>query len=123
MLAAAAWAGRPGDEGLVVDTAVISSLEAAGAPAEVLAAARKNIAASAEFEVWPENWESFLFFTGLETQWRFIAGLSGTVRTGLDYTAVLAEMQLKGMSVPDRIGLFADIKLMERAALEALNKT
>lgn len=69
-------------------------------------------------EVWPENWDSVQFFVRLQTQWRI--GMAGA--TGLDYAAVLA--LLRSMRLPrDRADeIFADVQVMERAALVAMHK-
>ncbi len=65
-------------------------------------------------EVWPENWPAFEFFADqCSTQWR--VGMRGP--TGLDHTAVLADLDELDLSKADRRVLFADIRAMERAAL------
>lgn len=65
-----------------------------------------------EFEVWPENWQSFRLFSVLQTQWNI--GFAG--RTGLRYESLYPLL--------DRIAkddewdaLFADIRIMEIAVL------
>lgn len=67
------------------------------------------------FEVWPENWETFVLFTRLETQWREDS-MSGK-RLGLDYAGVEALLRLH--RVPKRAAVFEDLCAMERAALKA----
>lgn len=67
--------------------------------------------------VWAENWEAVAFFIDCcGTQWRH--GFGGP--TGLDYTAVLAA--LRTLRLPrDRFQeLYADVRTLERAALEEM---
>ena len=66
---------------------------------------------------WPENRQAVEVFLTLRTQWR--AGMSGF--TGLDY-AVLPEMWRR-LRVPpaDRDSTFADLQVLEQAALEAMH--
>ena len=69
--------------------------------------------------VWPENWEALLVFLGCTTQWRAApAGLAGVIMYfGLDYPAV--DVLLRGRNGRDAI--FADLRVMEAAALPILN--
>ncbi|WP_297111568.1 DUF1799 domain-containing protein [Tessaracoccus sp.] len=71
-----------------------------------------------ECEVWPENWPSFQLFAELRTQWRH--GLNGP--TGLDYTAVLAVLRAKRLPRERADEMFADIRVMERAALNEIHR-
>ncbi|SHL10118.1 Phage related hypothetical protein [Nitrosospira sp. Nsp11] len=91
-----------------------------GAPPEVIEEAQRK--ANPEEEVcwvYEENWNSVLFFFALETQWN-IGGMGGYI--GLNYTAVESAMRLNEISRQDRKALFADVRIMELAALPALNK-
>ena len=97
---------------------------ASGAPDEVVEAARLQIApAENDFEVWAENWDSVLFFLLLGTQWRALGGMERVHWLGLDYAGV--EITLRAEQIPrrDRHALWADLRIMESAALEVLNKT
>lgn len=69
-------------------------------------------------EVWPENHAAFTLFCKLQTQWR--VGMGGP--TGLDYNvllALLARMKLKAEAHEE---MFLDVRVMESAALEAMNE-
>ena len=67
-------------------------------------------------KVWPENRESVLVFMSLRTQWR--SGFNGP--TGLDY-AVLPEAWRRLKIAPDRRdAVFADLQVLEAAALAAI---
>lgn len=79
--------------------------------------ARKSFGeAAVEFEVWPENWPALELFAAVSTQWR--VGMAGA--TGLDYAGVLAAMEFYGVKPEERRARFEDLRIMERAALEAM---
>ena len=70
-----------------------------------------------EVEIWPENWQSVNFFMEYcRTQWRI--GMGGA--TGLDYTAVLASLRTLRLGREKSDQVFADVRIMEAAALEAI---
>lgn len=69
------------------------------------------------FVVWPENARSLEVFLALATQWRWLPGMGGAMRVGLDYPA--AEAVLRMLKVRDRAGVFNDLRVMEAAALDA----
>lgn len=66
--------------------------------------------------LWPENWLSFIVFTGMSTQWR--VGMSGVI--GFDYSALKVVMKYKGVKKAQRKDVFNDIQVMEAEALETL---
>lgn len=66
--------------------------------------------------MWPENWPAFCLFMDMQTQWR----MGMDMPTGLDYTALFALMEVHGIA--DRRDVFADIQVMEAAALKAMRK-
>lgn len=70
------------------------------------------------FEVWPENGPSFNVFADMQTQWR----VSVDGRTGLDYLALVTVMDFHGVATEDRRQMFADVQVMELAALTQMNK-
>lgn len=101
-------------EGLGDDEELQRDLEAFG-----LAANAFGPAAEPEVcEVWAENWGVLELFLACATQWR-VDGMSGTV-LGLDYPGVEALLRLR--RVRDRAAVFADLQVMERAALEVLHR-
>jgi len=77
---------------------------------------REDVAAAEAIDVWPENWNVVLVFLALMTQWRI--GFAGV--TGLDYSALVAVMEINEVPRADRRQMFADIRVMEAAALEVL---
>lgn len=95
-----------------------------GAPPAVLEAARAKMKPAAEpvFEVWPENWESFDFFLTLESQWVIVAGMGTAVKTGIDYCRVESTLNILGIPRKNRVKLFRDMRVMEKAALSAWSK-
>ena len=71
--------------------------------------------------VWPEHRQAFDVFCAMQTQWRMGGGgMGGSVQTGLDYPALLAVMQLLDVPEADRVQVFADVRVMEGAALDAM---
>ena len=66
-------------------------------------------------EVFAVNWPSVLYFLSCETQWRTAATFSRLLWTGIDYTAALA--MIAGRKRKQREKLFADLRVMEREAL------
>lgn len=78
---------------------------------------------SDDFEVFEENWESVLFFLGLNTQWNLI-GLptGGSHITGINYQAVQSVLHIQHIPKFKWRALFLDIQIMEKAALEVINK-
>lgn len=69
-------------------------------------------------KIMPTNWPSFLAFLDCSTQWRVASGFGGLAWLGLDYTA--CRQVLDDIAAP--AGAFADIRIMERAALPILNE-
>jgi hypothetical protein len=65
-------------------------------------------------EVWPENWPIFSLFLNLQTQWQ--TGMAGSV--GLRYEALYP--LLDRHFADDWQQAFDDMRVMERAALEAM---
>lgn len=93
-----------------------------GAPPAVraaFAAARKTPPVD-PYPVLPENWTAAQLFVQLQTQWRISAGFGGALHTGLDYAAVWAVLHGQRVRHPERV--FADLRIMEAAALIDLNK-
>lgn len=74
------------------------------------------------FEVHRDNWRAVCFFISLGTQWKMAIGLGAAAYTGLDYAGVEAAMRMSGMAGAARRRLFADVRTMEAAALDELNR-
>ncbi|EJE49574.1 Phage related hypothetical protein (DUF1799) [Acidovorax sp. CF316] len=74
-----------------------------------------------DVEVWPEHVDACLLFCSVSTQWR--VGMGGA--TGLDYPAVFATLDrmYRGKTDEQRDAIFADLQVIERAALEHLNES
>lgn len=97
---------------------------ALGVSAESLPPVEEDEAAGA-CVVWSINWPSVLAFLECDTQWRAVAGAAGLIWLGLDYAAVFATLNARPRA--DRRQhptqkLFADIRLMEDAALAVRNE-
>ncbi len=69
-------------------------------------------------DVWPECWGLILFFREMATQWR--EGFGG--KTGLDYTAVIARLNMLEISKEDRESIYQDVRHMEAEALEVMDE-
>ncbi len=70
------------------------------------------------FDVLSTNWDSFCAFLDCATQWRILGGLAGLSWLGLDYAGVDVVLRRRGYA--DKV--FADLQLMERAALEVIRE-
>lgn len=68
------------------------------------------------FEVWPDNWKSFLVMDSMWTQWR--TGACGA--TGLDYGVLTDVMKLLGIPAEERSRVFQDIRVMEAEAIAVM---
>lgn len=84
---------------------------AMGLPVELLAEADGY----ADVEVYPDNWPALWLFRDLATQWR--VGMGGA--TGLDYAALPAVMDLRGVPQAERAELFDCLQVLEAEALAA----
>jgi hypothetical protein len=117
--AARYWAGDAPPQAASVDDGVIEQLETAGAPPEVIEAAKKRMTPEgAHCYVWAENWDCVLFFVGrLRNQWTIAVGMSGAVKVGLDNSKVEATMNMLNIKRKDRPKLLVDLQIMEEAAL------
>lgn len=71
-------------------------------------------------EVWPDNMPVVEVFSDAATQLRR-AGMTGVV-TGLDYAAVHAVLAMRGIPRKQWSQIFDDIRVMEDAAIDFLNK-
>lgn len=74
------------------------------------------------FQVWAENWRSLEIFCSLRHQWILAVGLEGGKRVGLDYTRVESAFNMMNIRRKDRPSLFADMRIMEDAALDVWDK-
>ncbi|AMS13140.1 hypothetical protein A3218_01970 [Pseudomonas chlororaphis] len=68
------------------------------------------------FEIWPDNWLSFLVMDSMWTQWR--VGVGGA--TGLDYGVLPGVMRLVGVATKEWQRVFEDIRVMEAEALQVM---
>lgn len=71
-------------------------------------------------DVWPDNMPAVEIFTDLATQWRR-AGMAGAV-TGLDYAVLPAVFAIRGVPRRQWGAIFDDLRVMEDAAIDLLNK-
>lgn len=71
-----------------------------------------------EPEVWPDCWPAVRVFIAMDTQWR--SGMGGP--TGLDYAALPEVWRRLKVPPSERDDLFADLQVLERAALGEMRK-
>lgn len=87
-------------------------------------AIRQRLAAgdpgSGDHGVWPENAPAVEAFLAVATQWRVVAGPERLRVVGLDYAGARAGWDLAGIAMTP--ALFADVRIMEAAAIAALNE-
>lgn len=70
-------------------------------------------------EVWADVWPAVEFFLDYcSTQWR----VGGAGATGLDHTAVIADIKTLRLPRAKAGELYADVRVMERAALAQMRK-
>nr|WP_279290439.1 DUF1799 domain-containing protein [Rhizobium skierniewicense] len=71
-----------------------------------------------ELEIMPSAWDSFMAFLACQTQWRVEMGMGGLLWLGLNYPA--CKLVLDDIGAP--AGVFADLRVMEAAAMPILNE-
>ena len=65
-------------------------------------------------EVWDINWDTFVLFDALNSQWR-TAGMGSA--TGLDYNVIPTVGKMLGFKKKQINSMFSDIRVMENEAL------
>lgn len=127
---------RAGAQPLQVDHALVQAMRQAGATEADIAqvVAERGEAPPEEpdeddadgasvFAVEPDNWDSWLIFSAVSTQWVWAPlGMGGLVRVALDYSRVESGLRMQGVKRKRWPGVFADLRLIERAVLEADNE-
>lgn len=69
-------------------------------------------------EVWPDNWQTLEVFADLMSQWN--VGMNGVI--GLRYEALPLVLKLHGIKRKRQRELFDGLRVMERAAINEINK-
>lgn len=123
--AARHWArgGRREDERRTHEEEKRALLEAGATEqeAELALKAREPTGEAESVEIWPEHLEALELFCALETQWHVAAGFAA-VRTGLIYSEATNLMRERGLGRKRRIEVLEQLRVMERAALDAWNE-
>lgn len=78
-----------------------------------------EVEADPDFEIHEDNLESMGAFQACNNRWRWMMVGIKAIRIGLDMQAV--RLVLWGLKLKDARQVFNDIRLMEDAALEAIN--
>lgn len=71
-----------------------------------------------DVEVWPENWQTLEVFADLMSQWN--VGMNGVI--GLRYEALPLVFKLHSIKRKRQMELFDGLRVMERAAINEINK-
>lgn len=75
------------------------------------------------FAVEPDNWDNWLIFLAVSTQWVFVGtGMGGLVRAALNNPGVESGLRMMGIKRKRWPGVFADLRHIERAVLVADNE-
>ncbi|HAF00383.1 MAG TPA: hypothetical protein DCG63_03725 [Methylophilaceae bacterium] len=74
---------------------------------------------SDEFQIYPENWQTFDVFWRVKHQWHIVAGFSGIYYQGLNYSAI--ESVLRLLKIQETEEIFNGLQIMEAAAKKVLN--
>lgn len=72
-------------------------------------------------ELYPDVNQWMGIWEACRTQWRVVAGMGGAVYVGLDYPAVQLVLDLE-VPKPDQRDTWWALRIIEREALEVLNK-
>lgn len=123
----------PGAQPLQVDEGLRKSLRAAGAsPQDIEAvvaergAAKAKTAADEEaeaFAVEPDNWDNWLIFLSVSTQWVWASfGMGGAARVALNLPGVESGLRMQGIKRKRWPAVFADLRVIEQAVLVAENE-
>lgn len=105
------------EEDFAPDDTVIAALRALNAPAEVLENTQSSVSGERHFEYWKDTADSVLFMLSVFHQWQISGGMS-PVRVALNYPAIDVVRRAQGIKGKRWSALFADIQVMERAALD-----
>lgn len=74
------------------------------------------------FAVEPDNWDNWLIFLAVSTQWVWASmGMGGAARVALNYSAVESALRMQGIKRKRWPGVFADLRHIELAVLKADN--
>nr|WP_296020830.1 DUF1799 domain-containing protein [uncultured Acidovorax sp.] len=72
-----------------------------------------------EVEVWPENWDLWLFFLAVQTQWEYASGgLSGAVKVAMNWTGVRSIAAMRRVSDEDQQRFADGLAVIEQAVLD-----
>ena len=85
---------------------------------EAIGLHREDVEDTTPVEIWPENMLPFTVFNEVSSQWR--VGANGP--TALDQTFVFMYMDRMGIKYKKQLEVIRAIKVMERAALNQMNK-
>lgn len=71
-----------------------------------------------DFEIYDDNWDSWLFYLAVQTQWVYVSGMC-VQRIGLNYMGVESAARMSAKPRSTWPALLADLQVIELAVLEA----
>lgn len=71
-----------------------------------------------EIGIWPDNWPIKQIFCAMLSQWN--VGMNGVI--GLRYEALPMVLEIHGIEAEQKREVFDGLRVMERAAVEEINK-
>lgn len=107
-----------------VDEGVIEGLRRMGASAQDIEAAqaqmeqaRQDQADAEDFEVHADNWDAWMFFLSVQTQWVFASTELGAQRVGLHYPSVESAARMQRIPARQWPELFEAVQAVEMTVL------
>lgn len=104
--------------GFEIDETIVAQLIDMDAPAEIIAAARREIDVTADFELYEDCALSVAVFRRMSTQWR-TRGMDGDL-IGLDYVPLPFVMRMLKVPPAQRPAVFDDLGEMESETLNLM---
>lgn len=98
---------------MAIDADLAAQFAAMGVP---VSTADRSVDPDA-IEIMAQNVPTYRVWRACETQWRVLAGLSGSAFLGLDYSAVDVVLRRAGTTIGHPDEVFADLMEMEAEAL------
>lgn len=107
-----------------VDADILHGMRLLGASEEEIEAAEEQVSPTDDqaFEVFEENWSTFMFFCSLQTRWKVVALPSGKVRrVGLNWLEVESKVN-RTIPRKDRTALLDELETLELEALKVFSE-
>lgn len=109
---------------MVVDEQLVATMRKWKASEEQVARVMAERAGAApkapeEVEVWPENWDTWMFFLAVQTQWDYASsGLSRAYKVAMNWSGVRSIACMRGVSEADQQRFVEGLAVIEHAVLD-----